>query len=326
MGKGRHRDPARRRRRGAGGVRGDRVRVRVPLLKFRLFRHANFLAANISQVLAGAIELGLGFLLPFYLLLVIGISPETAGIALIPATIPIILAGPLAGRAFDRMGGRAPLVIGFGVLAASGVALALAVPERDVPALIPGLVLQGIGLGIVLTTNDPTGLTAVPEKDRGEAAGMINTSEQLGGALGIAALTAVEVGRARELTLEKLGDQGVAPTQDQIDKFKEFLLHAEQTGLKQAHGSKDIQIGIQDSISAHVSAFELMFFVSAGIALIGAIACFVLVRRGDRVEEGPIFSRRSRWVFVTTGHGAGISRQPREALEHHDPRRGGDTE
>ncbi len=256
----------------------------------------------------------------------IGISPETAGIALIPATIPIILAGPLAGRAFDRMGGRAPLVIGFGVLAASGVALALAVPERDVPALIPGLVLQGIGLGIVLTTNDPTGLTAVPEKDRGEAAGMINTSEQLGGALGIAALTAVEVGRARELTLEKLGDQGVAPTQDQIDKFKEFLLHAEQTGLKQAHGSKDIQIGIQDSISAHVSAFELMFFVSAGIALIGAIACFVLVRRGDRVEEGPIFSRRSRWVFVTTGHGAGISRQPREALEHHDPRRGGDTE
>ena len=64
----------------------------------------NFLAANISQVLAGAIELGLGFLLPFYLLLVIGVSPAAAGIALIPGTVPIILFGPLAGRAFDRMG------------------------------------------------------------------------------------------------------------------------------------------------------------------------------------------------------------------------------
>jgi EmrB/QacA subfamily drug resistance transporter len=89
------------------------LRVANPMLNFRLFRHLNFLASNISQVLAGAIELGLGFLLPFFLLLVVGVSPLVAGIALIPATVPIMLAGPLAGRAFDRMGGRAPLVVGF---------------------------------------------------------------------------------------------------------------------------------------------------------------------------------------------------------------------
>jgi len=285
-------------------------RVKAPLLRFKLFRHLNFLAANISQMLAGAIELGLGFLLPFYLLLVVGISPEAAGIALIPATIPIILAGPLAGRAFDRMGGRAPLVIGFLVLAASGAALAIAVPERDVPALIPGLLLQGIGLGIVLTVNDPTGLTAVPEKDQGEAAGMINTTEQLGGALGIAALTAVEVGRARELTMQKLADKGVEPTPDQVEKFKEFLLHAEQTGLRKAHESKLVQYSIDEAISAHVDSFQLMFSVSAGIALVGALACLVLVRRGDRVAAGRIFARRSRWVYATTGHGPGITKRP----------------
>jgi EmrB/QacA subfamily drug resistance transporter len=287
------------------------LRVEVPLLRFRLFRHLNFLAANISQVLAGAIELGLGFLLPIYLLLVVGISPEAAGIALIPATLPIILAGPLAGRAFDRVGGRAPLAIGFGVLVASGIALGIAVPERDVPALIPGLVLQGIGLGIVLTTNDPTGLTAVPEKDRGEAAGMINTTEQLGGALGIAALTAIEVGRARELTIQKLADKGITPSQEQVEKFKEFLLHAEQSGIRKAHAAKDIQIAIGDSIAAHVDAFQLMFYVSAGIALVGAVACLILVRRGDRLAEGPIFARRSRWAYVTSGHGPGITKRPR---------------
>lgn len=196
------------------------------------------------------------------------------------------------------------------MLAASGVALAIAVPERDVPALIPGLFLQGVGLGVVLTTNDPTGLTAVPEKDRGEAAGMINTSEQLGGALGIAALTAVEVGRAKELTLQKLGDNGFSPSPEQIERFKEFLLHAEQTGLREAHESKLVQVSVEDSIAAHVSAFELMLFVSAGIALVGALACLVLVRRGDRVAEGPVFTRRSRWVYATTGHGPGITKRP----------------
>jgi len=158
--------------------------VKVPLLDFRLFRHLNFLAANISQVLAGMIELGLGFLLPFYLLLVIGIDPAVAGVALIPGTIPIILAGPLAGKVFDKVGGRIPLVTGFVVLALSGVALAVGAGDATVWALVPGLLLQGLGLGIVLTVNDPTGLTAVPDSDQGQAAGMINTTEQLGGAIG----------------------------------------------------------------------------------------------------------------------------------------------
>jgi hypothetical protein len=187
------------------------LRVASPLLEFRLFRHLNFLAVNVSQFLAGMIELGLGFLMPFYLPLVVGVSPEAAGIALIPATIPIILAGPLAGRAFDRVGGRVPLVAGL-VLSASGVALAAAAAEESVGPLIPGLLLQGLGLGVVLTVNDPTGLSAVPEDDRGQAAGTINTTEHLGGAIGIAALTAIEIGAAERLSYERLADRGFEPT------------------------------------------------------------------------------------------------------------------
>ena len=290
------------------------LRVESPLLEFRLFRHLNFLAANVSQFLAGMIELGLGFLMPFFLLLVVGVSPEIAGIALIPATIPIILAGPLAGRAFDKMGGRAPLVFGYLVLAASGIALAAGVGEQNVGSLVPGLLLQGLGLGVVLTVNDPTGLGAVPEDDRGQAAGTINTTEQLGGAVGIAALAAVEVGAAERIAYERLAERGIEPTPAQIDKFKEFLLQAEEMGRRNVPvDSKVIRVAIEDDLLAHVDSFRITFLTSAGIALVGAVVCFVLVRRDDRLYGVRVFGRRSRWLWMSSGLGPGVTRRPPDA-------------
>lgn len=285
-------------------------RAAHPMIQFRLFRHVNFLAANISQLLAGMVELGLGFLTPFFLLLVVGISPATAGIALIPATVPIILAGPLAGRAFDRFGGRWPLVAGFGVLALSGLVLALSVSEESAVALIPGLLLQGLGLGIVLTVNDPIGLTAVPPEDGGEAAGVINTSEQLGGALGIAALSALELGINFNVLFAKLGERGIHPDPEQLVRGQELVTQAEQAGLKQLPESRLLEYVEPAVIASHVDAFQATFLAAAGIALLGALASLLLVRRADREVSGPIFGRRSRWVLATSGRSSAVSRRP----------------
>jgi MFS family permease len=202
---------------------GIEQRSRAPLIEFRLLRHPNFLAANISQLLAGMVELGLGYLLPYLLLLVIGVDPLVAGIALIPSTLPIVLAGPLAGRAFDRIGGRAPLVVGFLLLAASGIALALAAGAVSAWALIPGLVLQG------------------PARD-----------------------------------------------------------------------NPVVQLALQDLIDAHISGFRLAFIVSAVIAVVGALACFALVRQKGREVEGPIFTRRSRWILAHPGSTPAVTRRPPE--------------
>jgi len=260
------------------------LRTAEPLIDFALFRHLNFLAANVSQVLAGMVELGLGFLLPYFMLLVIGIDPAVAGLALIPATIPIVLAGPLAGRAFDRIGGRAPLVAGYLVLAASGLALALGAGAESVAALVPGLLLQGLGLGIVLTINDPTGLTAVPEDAQGQAAGVINTSEQLGGALGIAVLLAIELSVYRDRLFGRLADQGIHVTQGEVDQGKQFIFEAERVGLKRAaeveRDSPVIRASLQDLIHAHVSGFSAAFLVSAVLGLAGAAVMLALVRTG----------------------------------------------
>ena len=292
-------------------------RVANPLIEFRLFRHLNFLAANISQVLAGMVELGMGFLLPAYLLLVIGVDPEVAGLALIPATVPIILAGPLSGRAFDKVGGRAPLVIGFLVLAASGVALGLAAPEQSYPVLIPGLILQGIGLGIVLTVNDPTGLTAVPKKDQGQAAGMINTAEQMGGALGIAVLTAVLLGYYWNKIVDRIAELGYGkPTPDEIQQGRDFILEVEEKGRSNVKAAGKVKYVVQDIVDVHAVAYEVTFIAAGGIALLGALACFILVRKTDRVETGPIFSRRSRWLYTMSGRSPAITKQPDPGARH----------
>src|SRR6201992_1365882 len=259
-------------------------RARNPMINFKLFRHQNFLASNLSQLLAGMIELGLGFLTPFFLLLVVGVSPTTAGIALIPATIPVILAGPLAGKAFDRFGGRWPLVVGFLVLAASGAVLAVSVSSESAVALIPGLLLQGLGLGIVLTVNDPTGLTAVPAKDSGEAAGMVNTSHNTGGALGIAILEAIELGVNFAKLKDHFNEHGIHPNAHQTEVGRNLILEAEQKGLDHVGHSTILELIKPDVIASHITAFQVTFYASAGIALLGAFFSLILVRRQDRVE------------------------------------------
>jgi hypothetical protein len=174
--------------------------------------------------------------------------------------------------------------------------------------------LQGLGLGIVLTANDPTGLTAVDEKDQGRAAGMINTSEQLGGALGIAILLAVELGVYRDKLFDRLADKGIRPTAAQTETAKDFIFEAERIGLKRAvERSGDqpvIRASLDDIVSAHVNGFAAACYVSAAIALAGAVVMFVLVRRVGRTHERPVFGRRSRWVRADAGLSPGVTREP----------------
>jgi EmrB/QacA subfamily drug resistance transporter len=273
------------------------LRIDEPLIKLRLLRDRDFAAANISQMMAGAIELGLGFLLPFQLLLIVGVSPVAAGLALLPASIPIILAGPLAGRAFDKFSGRGPMTIGYLVLAASGAALAIGTSNATALALVPGLVLQGIGLGIVLTINDPVGLSSVPDEDSGQAAGVINTSEQLGGALGIAVFTAIEYGHYMDKLDQAFAKANIRPTGDQYSTVRDYVLAVEQRGVQNVPQSSLVRSVVDTMQQAHIAAFELMFTCSAVLALVGAIVSWAMIRPGPPLGI-KVSSRRMRWVIA----------------------------
>jgi hypothetical protein len=71
-----------------------------------------------------------------------------------------------------------------------------------------------------------------------------------------------------------------------------------------------IRVATDDSVLAHVDSFQITFLTTAGIALLGALTCLILVRREDRLYEPPVFSRRSRWFWATAGVGPGITRHP----------------
>lgn len=148
-----------------------------PLVEFGLLRrYPNYRAASVSQLVGGVVEMGLGLLFPLLLILNLGMPPGIAGLALVPTTLPMVAVAPLAGRWYDRVGGRVPLAAGFGTLAAAGIALGVGVHTNSYWGILPGLLLFGVGLALDLTVNDPVSRATPPAPCRGQASGVSDTA------------------------------------------------------------------------------------------------------------------------------------------------------
>jgi len=272
-------------------------RAANPLMSFSLLRrHRNYLGATLSQGLAGMAEMGLGVIFPLLLVLNLEMSPALAGLALIPATVPMILLAPITGRWYDRVGGRAPLVVGFAVLAVSGVALAVGAQAHEPPpstdqlsgylALLPGLLLYGIGLAFVLTANDPVSLDSIPASDEGQASGVSATAEQGGGAIGIAVLYAL----FHTAYVSRLHEQVDASPLADLDatgyaKLRDALVSAEGTGLRPAQFDENLRSYLRPAFHAAQRGYMVAFLAMSAIALLGLVATAWLVRRPAEDEE-----------------------------------------
>ncbi len=256
------------------------LRARSPLLSLSLLRtHRNYLGATLSQGLAGIAEMGLAVLFPLLLILNLEMTPLEAGVALIPTTVPMVLLATFAGRWYDRRGGRPPLFVGFLILALAGVTLAWGAGENEYLALLPGLLLYGIGLALVLTVNDPVSLDTVPDADQGQASGVSATAEQAGGAVGIAALYALfhstYVSRLHELIdASPLKDLTAA----QYGALRRSLVAAEATGLRPSHFHR-LEAYLFPAQTAASDGYSAAFLATAVVALVGAALVAWLVRK-----------------------------------------------
>lgn len=261
-------------------VRHER-RCADPLMDLPLLRRsANYRAAVYSQALGGMAEMGLGLILPLILVLNLQLGPGLAGLAMIPTTLPMIVLAPLAGRWYDRAGGRPPLVAGYAILAASGALLAVGVIQHSYPWLLPGLVVYGVGLSIVLTTNDPVSLDTIPEEEEGQASGVSATAEQGGGAIGIALLYAI-FHISYVVNLHRLvAERGLPDLAGEVgQRLKDALIAAEATGLNPSTFPADVQPYLVVTRTASDRGYAVVFVVMGVIALLGLVVCARLVRQ-----------------------------------------------
>jgi hypothetical protein len=162
--------------------------------------------------------------------------------------------------------------------------------------LIPGLLLYGVGLAIVLTVNDPVSLDSVPEESHGEVSGVSATAEQFGGALGITLLFVVlqtsYVARLHSLidesSLANLTDAQYAQLHEAMDK-------AEQTGLNAQNFDPSLQPYLESAYDAGTFGYVVTFAAAAVIAVLGVISSLLLVRRSraeaptDMSTPGSVF-------------------------------------
>ncbi len=198
-------------------------RSSAPLVPGRLVRRRTTIAANVVQFAVAASLISSFFLLTLYLQQVLGYSPLRAGLAYIPLAATFALAMGSAGWLAPRLGVR-PLIAGGLAISAAGLVLFARLPvEGDYLAdVLPALLLMALGGGWALVSVTMAALANVEEKASGLASGLLNSSAQLGGAVGLAVLAAI----AADRTSDALAS-GSAPLAARVDGFQlAFLIAA----------------------------------------------------------------------------------------------------
>jgi MFS family permease len=162
-----------------------------PMVSPRFFRDRAFSAANTVVLLAGFALLGFVFFNTLYFQAVQGWSPLQAGLRSLPNTLAVVVCAPLAGRLASRYGYRVPVAAG--LLLAAAALWALMGIEVGTPysELWWKLAMLGAGLGLSISPATAAGVAAMPGSQAGVASAVIQTSRQVGGAIGVAVLGAV---------------------------------------------------------------------------------------------------------------------------------------
>ena len=177
------------------------ARTRVPLVPLGIFRSRNLTVSNVAMVLAVAGIFGWFFFGALYLQRVLSYGSLQTGLAFLPATLVLgALSYSAAANVVNRFGVKPMLVIGMSLLVTSLLLFARApVGGSFLVDVLPGMLLLGFGASFAFLTVILASVSGVPERDAGLASGLVNTAQQLGGALGLAVLASIAAARTEWL-------------------------------------------------------------------------------------------------------------------------------
>jgi MFS family permease len=178
----------------------NEMRVAEPLFPLSLLRIRGIAAADLIQLAAFGGFTGSFFFLTLYMQNVLGFSPIQGGSAYLPVTAVIMVTAGVCSVLIGRTGTR-PIIVVSALVASGGMFLLSRIPVDGTYTsdLLPGLLVMGVGLGALLVTVTSAANAGVPPEQAGLAAGLLNTSQQIGTALAIAVFSALATSHTNHL-------------------------------------------------------------------------------------------------------------------------------
>ena len=178
----------------------NELRSRDPLVPFAILRVRGLVAADLTQLIAFSGFFSMFFYATLYMQEILHYSPLKAGAAYLPITAGFAVAGGLASQLVTRIGTR-PVVVAGCLIAGAGIYYVSRVPLHGsyVTDLLPGFLVMSLGAGSVFVSVTAAANAGVPPGKAGLAAGLLNSSQQIGSALGLAILSAVAITRTGHL-------------------------------------------------------------------------------------------------------------------------------
>jgi EmrB/QacA subfamily drug resistance transporter len=168
------------------------ARAKEPLMPFSIFRIRTVAAANISGLILGTVTFSMFLMLTLYMQQVLTYSPLKTGVAYLAVAATAIIWSTVAAQLVNRVGVKPVIAAGMGFLTAGLLYFTqISVGGSYVGDLLPGFLLIAVGLGFSFVPISIAALAGVQASQAGLASGLFNTSQQIGGALGIAALSAI---------------------------------------------------------------------------------------------------------------------------------------
>jgi EmrB/QacA subfamily drug resistance transporter len=198
--------------------------ARTPLIPLGIFKLKTLRTANITAVFMLATLVTLFFFASLFIQQVMGYSPVQTGLAYVPIALIVAVGAGVSSKLVTRLPGKPVLIAGL-ALAAAGMLLLWRLPVHASYALdvLPAFLVGGLGIGMAFVPLQVAAFGGVGERDHGLAAGLINTSQEAGGALGVAVAATIAFSRIPELTTWA-GDDPARVTQARAQVFHTAFL------------------------------------------------------------------------------------------------------
>jgi MFS family permease len=221
------------------------LRAQAPLVPFRIFRLRTLTGANAVGLLVGASLFSMFFFISLYMQQVLGYSAIKSGLSYLPLALTIIFSAGLASQLVTRVGYKPVLLTGMAFIAAGLIWFGqVSVGGGYVSDILGPSLLAAVGLGLSFVPVTIAAVAGVPEREAGLASGLINTSQQIGGALGLAVLATIANSRTDDL-------------------------------MAAAHGNR------AELPRALTEGFQSAFLTGAGFAVLGFVLALIMISRRD---------------------------------------------